>query len=170
MINHQVFHTKEQNRVLFAERLSTISIIIRGVRSSSTARVKRIFRSTTMPVLENPARVRSIHSASIFSPYRLQEENMAFAIPDSGITRISTSNRNASFCPQFHRRSPTLVSSTEYPRLPVIRCSIINSNGGKTLRTCKNCKTQFDPSLNHPRACRFHTAHFGGNQHPLSGH
>ncbi|OAY57139.1 uncharacterized protein LOC110609013 [Manihot esculenta] len=87
---------------------------------------------------------------------------MAFAIPDSGITRISTSNRNASFCPQFHRRSPTLVSSTESPRLPVIRCSIINSNGGETLRTCKNCKTQFEPSLNHPRACRFHTAHFGG--------
>ncbi|XP_052195261.1 uncharacterized protein LOC127803221 [Diospyros lotus] len=32
----------------------------------------------------------------------------------------------------------------------------------QTLRTCKNCKTQFDPSLNHPRACRYHTAHFGG--------
>ncbi|KAK1439078.1 hypothetical protein QVD17_04893 [Tagetes erecta] len=30
------------------------------------------------------------------------------------------------------------------------------------LRTCKQCKTQFDPSLNHPQACRFHTAHFGG--------
>ncbi|OMO55576.1 hypothetical protein CCACVL1_27172 [Corchorus capsularis] len=30
------------------------------------------------------------------------------------------------------------------------------------LKTCKNCKTQFDPLLNHPRACRFHTAHFGG--------
>ncbi|KAL6324818.1 hypothetical protein AAG906_018345 [Vitis piasezkii] len=25
--------------------------------------------------------------------------------------------------------------------------------------TCKICKTQFDPLLNHPRACRFHTAH-----------
>ncbi|KAM7520303.1 hypothetical protein LguiB_019265 [Lonicera macranthoides] len=32
----------------------------------------------------------------------------------------------------------------------------------QTLRTCKNCKTQFDVSLNHPRACRYHTAHFGG--------
>ncbi|KAL5582617.1 hypothetical protein UlMin_015059 [Ulmus minor] len=31
-----------------------------------------------------------------------------------------------------------------------------------SLRTCKNCKTQFDPSRNHPGACRFHTAHFGG--------
>ncbi|XP_019451344.1 PREDICTED: uncharacterized protein LOC109353499 [Lupinus angustifolius] len=36
-----------------------------------------------------------------------------------------------------------------------IKCSI-------NLRTCKNCKTQFDPSLNHPLSCRFHTAHFGG--------
>lgn len=36
----------------------------------------------------------------------------------------------------------------------------------ETLRTCKNCKTQFDPSLNHPRACRYHTAHFGGK--PIS--
>ncbi|GLU10705.1 hypothetical protein SLE2022_274910 [Rubroshorea leprosula] len=32
----------------------------------------------------------------------------------------------------------------------------------QNLRTCKNCKTQFDLLLNHPRACRFHTAHFGG--------
>ena len=32
----------------------------------------------------------------------------------------------------------------------------------KNLRTCKNCKTQFDPVHNHPLACRFHIAHFGG--------
>ncbi|XP_022770003.1 uncharacterized protein LOC111313595 [Durio zibethinus] len=32
----------------------------------------------------------------------------------------------------------------------------------KNLKTCKNCKTQFDPLHNHPRACRFHPAHFGG--------
>ncbi|ESQ47263.1 hypothetical protein EUTSA_v10027987mg [Eutrema salsugineum] len=42
-----------------------------------------------------------------------------------------------------------------------IRCSA-SSDGNNSLRTCKNCKTQFDPLLNHPRACRFHTAHFGG--------
>jgi hypothetical protein len=30
------------------------------------------------------------------------------------------------------------------------------------LRTCKNCKQQYDPSVNHPSACRYHTAHFGG--------
>jgi len=44
-----------------------------------------------------------------------------------------------------------------------IRCS---EKPSVTLKTCKNCKTQFDPALNHPRACRFHTAHFGGN--PIS--
>lgn len=41
-----------------------------------------------------------------------------------------------------------------------VQCS---ENQIQTLRTCKNCKTQFDPSLNDPRACRYHTAHFGGN-------
>ncbi|KAK8546595.1 hypothetical protein V6N13_067803 [Hibiscus sabdariffa] len=44
-------------------------------------------------------------------------------------------------------KSPLLCSSE--PNAPI-------------LRTCKFCKTQFDPLLNHPRACRFHTAHFGG--------
>ncbi|KAF8701814.1 hypothetical protein HU200_033135 [Digitaria exilis] len=33
---------------------------------------------------------------------------------------------------------------------------------GSVLRTCKNCKQQYDPSANHPSACRYHTAHFGG--------
>ncbi|KAJ8761205.1 hypothetical protein K2173_001261 [Erythroxylum novogranatense] len=48
--------------------------------------------------------------------------------------------------------------------LPPVRCSIDTNNTDykNTLRTCKNCKYQFDPSLNHPHACRFHTAHFGG--------
>ncbi|XP_010440912.1 PREDICTED: uncharacterized protein LOC104724159 [Camelina sativa] len=43
-----------------------------------------------------------------------------------------------------------------------LRCAASSPDGSKTLRTCKNCKTQFDPLLNHPRACRFHTAHFAG--------
>ena len=34
---------------------------------------------------------------------------------------------------------------------------------GSVLRTCKNCKQQYDPTANHPSACRYHTAHFGGN-------
>ena len=34
------------------------------------------------------------------------------------------------------------------------------------LRTCKNCKQQYDPSVNHPSACRYHTAHFGGETNP----
>lgn len=44
-----------------------------------------------------------------------------------------------------------------------IQCSVEETKP-VSLRTCKQCKTQFDPSLNHPQACRFHTAHFGGNQ------
>lgn len=32
----------------------------------------------------------------------------------------------------------------------------------KGSRTCKNCKQAFDPLENHPRACRFHPAHYGG--------
>ncbi|XP_024357188.1 uncharacterized protein [Physcomitrium patens] len=30
------------------------------------------------------------------------------------------------------------------------------------LRTCRSCKQKYNPLENHPRACRFHTAHFGG--------
>ncbi|MED6142998.1 hypothetical protein PIB30_002821 [Stylosanthes scabra] len=46
----------------------------------------------------------------------------------------------------------------------IIQCCSSSSNHSQSikLRTCKNCKSQFDPSLNHPLACRFHTAHFGG--------
>ncbi|KAL1207011.1 hypothetical protein V5N11_009160 [Cardamine amara subsp. amara] len=47
------------------------------------------------------------------------------------------------------------------PKLNSRRC-VASSDGSKTLRTCKNCKTQFDPLLNHPQACKFHTAHYGG--------
>ncbi|KAK7394196.1 hypothetical protein VNO78_14717 [Psophocarpus tetragonolobus] len=43
-----------------------------------------------------------------------------------------------------------------------IRFQCLNHKGGIDLKTCKHCKTQFDPALNHPLACRFHTAHFGG--------
>ncbi|KAL9424983.1 hypothetical protein AB3S75_031999 [Citrus x aurantiifolia] len=74
----------------------------------------------------------------------------------------------ASF-PSLHRISPT-SSQTRLrpvtifrcsPKLTPIQCSA-SANNGSSLRTCKNCKTQYDPLLNHPRACRFHTAHFGG--------
>jgi hypothetical protein len=30
------------------------------------------------------------------------------------------------------------------------------------LRTCKQCKQQYDPDENNPRACKYHTAHYGG--------
>ncbi|KAK7340905.1 hypothetical protein VNO77_21622 [Canavalia gladiata] len=52
---------------------------------------------------------------------------------------------------------------TCFLQFPSIRCcSSFNHKTNLNLRTCKNCKTQFDPALNHPLACRFHTAHFGG--------
>ncbi|XP_022143294.1 uncharacterized protein LOC111013199 [Momordica charantia] len=59
---------------------------------------------------------------------------------------------------RLNRASKLSADSTKFH---TIRNSA-NSNNQLTLRTCRNCKTQFDPSLNHPRACRFHTAHFGG--------
>ncbi|PKA64643.1 hypothetical protein AXF42_Ash007390 [Apostasia shenzhenica] len=40
-----------------------------------------------------------------------------------------------------------------------IRC---DTSSGCEIGTCRNCKDQFNPALNHPRACRFHTSHFGG--------
>lgn len=39
--------------------------------------------------------------------------------------------------------------------------------GGPVLRTCKSCKKQYDPAANHPSACRYHTAHFGGEKPSL---
>ncbi|TVU06726.1 hypothetical protein EJB05_49954, partial [Eragrostis curvula] len=54
-------------------------------------------------------------------------------------------------------------------RLPAARrhlraAAVASGEGaaGPALRTCKNCKRQYDPAANHPSACRFHTAHFGG--------
>ncbi|KAG6606995.1 hypothetical protein SDJN03_00337, partial [Cucurbita argyrosperma subsp. sororia] len=58
----------------------------------------------------------------------------------------------------LNRTSKLSANSLKFSRIR----SSANSNDQLTLRTCRNCKAQFDPSLNHPRACRFHTAHFGG--------
>lgn len=71
----------------------------------------------------------------------------------------------------FHRHQPTFpriqriptstTSTVSSPKVWAVRCSA-KPNDQITLRTCKNCKIQYDPALNHPRACSFHTAHFGG--------
>ncbi|KNA19574.1 hypothetical protein SOVF_060320 [Spinacia oleracea] len=53
---------------------------------------------------------------------------------------------------------PTAKTKNKFRQ--IINCC--SENQSRTLRTCKSCKTQFDPALNHPLACRFHTAHFGG--------
>ncbi|CAI8613434.1 unnamed protein product [Vicia faba] len=64
----------------------------------------------------------------------------------------------------FPFQSKPNLNCSLFLQFPSTRCS--SSSNHKTssvnLRTCKNCKTQFDPSLNHPLACRFHTAHYGG--------
>lgn len=59
----------------------------------------------------------------------------------------------------FFKTAPTTCLQKPIARKFRIRFS---ANPIQDLRTCKNCKTQFDPSINHPRACRYHTAHFGG--------
>lgn len=67
-----------------------------------------------------------------------------------------------SFSPQlriFQGLRTKAIKTLDSVQVPAIRCSL---NSNQTLKTCKICKTQFDPLLNHPRACRFHTAHFGG--------
>ncbi|KAI4346956.1 hypothetical protein L6164_007815 [Bauhinia variegata] len=70
-------------------------------------------------------------------------------------------HRNSPFAP-LPQRIPASKASAELQKLPSIRCSSSFDDKAKiTLRTCKNCKTQFDPALNHPLACRYHTAHFG---------
>lgn len=65
--------------------------------------------------------------------------------------------------PSLSPRCPDLVKNRVARKLSV-QCS---ENQTQTLRICKNCKTQFDPSLNHPRACSYHTAHFGGTSFSL---
>ncbi|GJN16458.1 hypothetical protein PR202_gb03448 [Eleusine coracana subsp. coracana] len=62
------------------------------------------------------------------------------------------------------RSAPTVLLPTTRRHL---RTAVVASGKGAaspTLRTCKNCKQQYDPAANHPSACRFHTAHFGAQQ------
>ncbi|XP_047153112.1 uncharacterized protein LOC124824684 [Vigna umbellata] len=67
------------------------------------------------------------------------------------------------FTLQFQCMTSSKPNNANILTYPSIRCcSSLNQKSSINLRTCKNCKTQFDPSLNHPLACRFHTAHFGG--------
>ncbi|KAJ3709314.1 hypothetical protein LUZ61_013019 [Rhynchospora tenuis] len=66
-----------------------------------------------------------------------------------------------SFCPPLPGPSQRLLPQRQSAvGVRVLRCNC-NSHT-RSLRTCKNCKSQFDPALNHPSACSFHTAHFGG--------
>ena len=94
----------------------------------------------------------------------------SMALSFSQTLSLSTSHRpllrgNPPFSPQIQRMH-TSKDSTYLLKFPSIRCSSgFSDKTSFTLQTCKNCKTQFDPALNHPLACRFHTAHFGGTVH-----
>ncbi|XP_015065128.1 uncharacterized protein LOC107010365 [Solanum pennellii] len=57
----------------------------------------------------------------------------------------------------------TTISIIDLGKRRLTRLSVqCSEKQTQNLRTCKNCKAQFNPLLNHPRACRYHTAHFGG--------
>ncbi|KAJ0100540.1 hypothetical protein Patl1_21355 [Pistacia atlantica] len=85
---------------------------------------------------------------------------MAVSVPHQSLPSFTSFHRNRTSPTIFQRHLRPITTLTYSPKLNTIQCSA-NPNT-ETLRTCKNCKTQFDPLLNHPRACRFHTAHFGG--------
>ncbi|XWS30780.1 hypothetical protein CRYUN_Cryun23aG0019100 [Craigia yunnanensis] len=76
------------------------------------------------------------------SPYACKNPPIIHQVLNTYPSTIKTSQR-------LSKLGPTPILCTAKPST-------------KNLKTCKNCKTQFDPLLNHPRACRFHTAHFGG--------
>ncbi|KAI3910466.1 hypothetical protein MKX01_034860 [Papaver californicum] len=80
---------------------------------------------------------------------------------------FNSPKQNLSFSPQIDIFLTAKITTTslKFPikRTPFsIRCVGKPNQEGGILLTCKNCKTQFNLSLNHPQACRFHTAHFGG--------
>lgn len=72
---------------------------------------------------------------------------------NSPLSYTRSSIKNHQLQPLF--RYSNSSDSTNSNILISVRCS-------SALRTCKNCKVQFDPALNDPRSCRYHTAHFGG--------
>ncbi|CAN0913765.1 hypothetical protein LINGRAHAP2_LOCUS28136 [Linum grandiflorum] len=77
--------------------------------------------------------------------------------------RIAPSSPANGFQLCFRRCSnPMLDVRSPRIRQVVIRSSSTPESNAMNLRTCKSCKNQFDPVHNHPRACRFHTAHYGG--------
>lgn len=69
----------------------------------------------------------------------------------------------SSLGPKYQASTRFLVPAGSGRRL---RLSAATQAGGQTnranLRTCKQCKQQYDPETNHPRACKYHTAHYGG--------
>lgn len=85
---------------------------------------------------------------------------LSIGIAPTYVSLFRGNPRNIHQAPVFPRSDQYFNSEKPLPGKYSVRCSEKQSRN--VLRTCKNCKTQFDPLLNHPRACRYHTAHFGG--------
>ncbi|XP_028804069.1 uncharacterized protein LOC114759144 isoform X1 [Neltuma alba] len=87
---------------------------------------------------------------------------MALSFSQS-ISHPSLHHLKQPLAPQLFKNTSLSKANIDLLKFPYIRCSSsFDKKSSSSLRTCKNCKSQYDPALNHPRACRFHTAHFGG--------
>lgn len=71
ILNRKKWTTDSWMMMIDDELASTISVIIWGVRRSGATGIKWIFRSTTMPILKNFARVRSVHGAPFIHTFKL---------------------------------------------------------------------------------------------------
>lgn len=90
---------------------------------------------------------------------------MAVSYTNFGISGISA-GFNSTIVPISSRKSrywnPATRAQRSQRESGSIRCSVHTNLPNPTLKTCRSCKKQFDPLQNHPRACCYHTAHFGG--------
>ncbi|KAK8936534.1 hypothetical protein KSP39_PZI012816 [Platanthera zijinensis] len=80
---------------------------------------------------------------------------MAFSCSGFPVYDFTGAGASASSCsgfPVVHRRI-----------IDAARCCDVSAGRWELRRTCRNCKSQFDSLLNHPKACRFHCSHFGGD-------
>ncbi|XP_058753764.1 uncharacterized protein LOC131626947 [Vicia villosa] len=98
------------------------------------------------------------------SCYLYSPTSMALSFAHNPPLHLHRNKTPFGFQSQIKPSSKPNINCLQLLQFPSIRCSSSSSHktNNVNLRTCKNCKTQFDPSLNHPLACQFHTAHYGG--------
>ncbi|KAG6548063.1 hypothetical protein Mapa_010497 [Marchantia paleacea] len=93
----------------------------------------------------NPAGFQPVNSAAVYRP------------------RVGSPRRSSSLYPiRRESRWEPLWSITRSYSASRAGPPAAAGQSSSMLRTCRHCKQPFDPETNHPRACRFHTAHFGG--------